>query len=171
MTGRERRLAVVTAVVLGTLACQRFLVRPLSDFRAARVEESRRLERSLGRARRLWADRARIDVDFERTFQRRAAAGHAEGWLDEVAGLARRSGVRIRDLRPEPRPGDRRRRVGVRTDSDWTALSSFLQSLQSSPRLFTVEQATIDAAPSGGLAARLLLIEEVVDDENDSSWN
>ncbi len=150
---RERRLALIAAILIGCWVFVSWIVLPLWDL----VRDLRlRVEADTKRLRALSHLLAQVP-DIERDHQQ--YAGYLEAaddeqapaaFLGELEALARRSNVQ---LNLKPRPGKREERISrfdveLDVEGSQQSLMAFLDELLRIPKLITVERLRISAAPA-----------------------
>ena len=150
---RERRLALLAAMLIGCWVVVSWVVLPLCDRvrdLRLRVEAHTERLRSLGH---LLAHAPEIERDAA------AYAGYLEAadteqasraFLEELETLARRSNV---ELNLKPRPGKREERlsrfeVELDVEGSQPSLMAFLDELLRMPKLITIERLRISTAPA-----------------------
>lgn len=151
---RERRLALIAAILIGCWVFVSWVVLPLFDLVGdLRLRVDAHTE-WLGALSRLLAQAPDIERDY------RQYAGYLEtaddeqapaAFLGELEALARRSNVQ---LNLKPRPGKREERLSSRfeveldVEGSQQSLMAFLDELFRLPKLITVERLRISTAPA-----------------------
>ncbi len=154
LTKRERTLALAVlafALVLGlyNLICLP-LVRSLGNL-DRRIETT---EAKLLKSLRLAHQAARINEEYERLAPVHQFKGTDEemisALLRSIEALARTAGVTITDIKPQPgkeAPSQRKYEIEMDTEASMSSLFQFLQGLETSPEMFSVQK--MNLAPKG----------------------
>ena len=150
---RERRFALIAAILIGCWMLVAWIVQPLWDqLHELRLSVETRTEK-LRALTRLFTQAPSIERDYERyaAYLGSTGDGQAPGpLLDELEALSRRSNVQ---LNLKPRPGsqeDRVSRFEVELDVEGSqqSLMAFLDELLRLPRLIAVERLHVASAPA-----------------------
>ena len=151
---RERRLALIAAILIGCWGFVSWVVLPLGDLvrdLRLRVEAHTEWFQALSR---LLAQAPDIERDYQRYagYLETADDGQAPAaFLGELEALARRSNVQ---LNLKPRPGKREERLSSRfeveldVEGPQQSLMAFLDELLRIPKLMTIERLRISTAPA-----------------------
>jgi len=167
MRPRERRLALIAGLVIGSWVLVTMIIQPLVD-RAGELQES--VEGQMEKfdaLSRLIEQQATI----ERTYDGIAAylaepeAGQTPGaFLNELEALSRTSGLSM-NLKPYPAKQDGRTshfEVELEVSGSQEKLLAFLDSLLAMPRLIAIERLRFSSAPAKDQALRsVILIEQI----------
>ena len=160
---RERRLTLITAVVIGSWMVVSVLVQPLWDrTRELQLHVETQTEK-LDAIRRLLEQAPSI----EREYQQMSAYLETEGqeqaqgsFLNELEALSRTSNLQL-NLKPRPVKLDERvSRFEVELDVEGVqgSLLAFLDALLSMPRLIAVERLRISSVPTKDHVLRANLV-------------
>ena len=160
---RERKILAAVAGLLALFAADRFLLR--GGFRAGEGLESLvlREEASLARERRLLEDREEIVRRHKRLSEDsssgRAPQASTTELLSEVEGLARRHGLNLLDMKPQPGTKNEPPSLSIQAEGGWEALSSFLLAVEGPSSFLRAERGTVrlKGDPSSRIEARLTI--------------
>ena len=150
---RERRLALLAAVVVGSWVLVSAVVQPLWD-RALEVQDRVSTQREKLQAfSRLLEQAPAIERDYQRYAPFLSGPQDAEGqgaFLKELETLCRRSGLEL-NLKPRPtKPQERVNRFEVELDVEGSQanLLGFLDALLALPELSSIERLRISGVPA-----------------------
>ncbi|MBI2496256.1 MAG: type 4a pilus biogenesis protein PilO [Candidatus Omnitrophica bacterium] len=160
---RERRLALLAAILIGCWGLVSWMVQPLWDHLHELRRSAETRAEKLQALNRLVTQMPSIERDYERyaIYLEPTGEGQAPGsLLDELEALARRSNVQ---LNLKPRPGSQQDRVSrfeVELDVEGAqqSLLAFLDELLRLPRLIAVERLHLATAPAKPDALRANLV-------------
>jgi len=104
-------------------------------------------ERQLGQDRQILRERTRIEHDYA-LLTHPAGKDRSHGMnalLGEIESLARRNGVSLIDIKPQPPHlnSSKGASVSILTESAWEPLARFIYQVYESPQLLQVERASL----------------------------
>ena len=150
---RERRLALITTVIIGCWVIISWLVQPLWDrARDLRLHVDNQTQR-LDALARLLTQAPSVERDYRRAapyFETEAKEKAQGSFLSELEALSRTSEVQL-SLKPRsPNQGEGGGRLEIELDVEGTQehMMAFLDALFNLPRLMTIDRLRLSSVPS-----------------------
>jgi hypothetical protein len=161
---REKGVLIATLLAGLTFALDRYALAPIWKAWRQMDMEIARKEKEIREDHEILRDRKEIERDYLAFAHsaRKETLPDATALLGEIESLARKSGVKIIDIKPEPSHRDSSRDVSVSiiTESTWEPLARFIYQIHRSPRSLRLEKAGLNrkSEDAATLQGQLLIV-------------
>ncbi len=163
---REKTILVITLLLSGLFVLDKFVVSNMLSSWSRLNSDIDTQEALLKRDRHILSQKNQIVEEYKdyalTLVANLESADAMTPFLKEIEKLARRSRVKIKDMKPlssQDQKQEQETAVSVVTESPWRNLAKFVYQLQNSPQMLQVKKANLHAKTEGStrMTARLLI--------------